>query len=188
MQWIMALFVGIGLSASCGFRIFVPLLGMNIAHHAGHLALSPGFEWIGSWPATIAFGVATIVEVGGYYIPWVDNLLDSIATPGAVVAGTLITASMIGDASPFLRWTLALVAGGGVAGAIQASSVLVRGTSTATTGGAGNPVVSTGELLAAIAGTVISIVSPYIAIALVALIMFLILRRIFRRRAKSSAL
>lgn len=187
MQWIMALFAGIGLSASCGFRIFVPLLGMNIAHHAGHLALSPGFEWIGSWPATVAFAVATLVEVGGYYMPWIDNLLDSIATPGAVVAGTIITASLVGDASPFLRWSLALIAGGGVAGAIQGSSVLVRGTSTVTTGGAGNPVVSTGELLAAIVGTVVSIVSPYIAIALVALIMFFILRRIFRRRAKPAS-
>ena len=79
MHGIMALFVGIGLSATCGFRVFVPLLGMSIAHHAGHLSLSAGFEWIGSWPATIAFAIAVIVEVGGYCIPWVDNFLDLIA-------------------------------------------------------------------------------------------------------------
>jgi hypothetical protein len=182
MQGVIAFFIGIGLSATCGFRIFVPLLGLSIAHHAGHITLSHGFEWIGSWPATIAFAVATIVEVIAYYIPWVDNLLDTIATPAAVAAGTITTASVVGDISPLLRWPLAIIAGGGVAGLIQGSSVLVRGTSSGATGGAGNPVVSTGELLASIVGTIVSIVLPVIAIILVALIVFLIFRRILRRR------
>jgi hypothetical protein len=183
----MAFFVGIGLSATCGFRIFVPLLGMSIAHHAGYLTLSHGFEWIGSWPATIAFAVAMIVEVVAYYIPWVDNLLDTIATPAAAVAGIITTASVVGDVSPLLRWPLAIIAGGGVAGLIQGSSVLVRGTSSATTAGAGNPVVSTGELLAAIVGTVVSIALPIVAIVLVALIVFFILRRILRRRERPAS-
>ncbi len=187
MQGVMAVFVGIGLSATCGFRIFVPLLGMNIAHHAGLLPLSHGFEWIGSWPATICFAVAMIVEVIAYYIPWVDNLLDTIATPAAVVAGIITTASVVGDVSPLLRWPLATIAGGGVAGLIQGSSVLVRGTSSATTAGAGNPVVSTGELLASIIGTIVSIVLPIVAIVLVALIMFFVLRRILRRRAQPAS-
>ena len=187
MQGVMAVFVGIGLSATCGFRIFIPFLGMSIAHHAGHITLSHGFEWIGSWSATIAFAVAMIVEVIAYYIPWVDNLLDTIATPAAVVAGIITTASVVGDVSPLLRWPLAIIAGGGVAGLIQGSSVLVRGTSSATTAGAGNPVVSTGELLAAIVGTVVSIVLPIVAIVLVALIMFFVLRRILQRRARPAS-
>jgi len=187
METMMALFIGIGLSATCGFRIFVPLLGMSIAHQTGHLALSPGFEWIGSWPASTAFAVATVIEVGGYYIPWVDNLLDSVATPGAVVAGTIVTASVIGYVSPFLRWSLALIAGGGAAGVIQSSSVLIRGVSTASTGAAGNPAVSTLELLASIAGTVVSILLPVIAIALVVLIVFLLIRRILRMRVTPAA-
>ena len=187
MQSILAFFVGIGLSATCGFRIFVPLLGMSIAHHAGYITLSHGFEWIGSWPATIAFGVATIVEVLAYYLPWVDNLLDTIATPAAVVAGTIITASMVGEVAPLLRWPLAIIAGGGVAGLIQGSSVLVRGTSSTATGGAGNPVVSTGELVASIVGTLVSILLPIVAIILVALIVVFAVRRIARRRARTAA-
>ncbi len=186
MQGVLAFFVGIGLSATCGFRIFVPLLGMSIAHHAGHITLSHGFEWIGSWPATIAFAIATIVEVLAYYIPWVDNLLDTIATPAAVIAGTIVTASVVGDLSPFLRWPLAIIAGGGVAGLIQGSSVVTRGTSSTTTAGAGNPVVSTGELLASIAGTIISLLLPVLAIILVAIIIFFIFRRIQRRRARAA--
>ena len=111
MQGVMAFFVGIGLSATCGFRIFVPLLGMSIAHHTGHITLSHGFEWIGSWTATIAFAVAMIVEVIAYYIPWVDNLLDTIATPAAVVAGVITTASVVGDGiHALLRLSLELAA------------------------------------------------------------------------------
>ena len=186
MQGIMAVFTGIGLSATCGFRIFVPLLGISLASQAGYLHLAPGFEWIGSWPAALAFGVAMILEIGAYYIPWLDNLLDSAATPAAVVAGTIVTASMIGDMSPFLRWTLAAIAGGGVAGVIQGSSVLARGLSTAATGGTGNPLVSTGELVSSILGTVLSIMLPIFAIALVVLIMILILRRILKKRARPA--
>ena len=186
MHGIMAFFLGIGLAATCGFRVFVPLLGLSIANHVGHLPLSHGFEWIGSWPALIAFGIATIFEVGAYFIPWLDHLLDTIATPAAVVAGTVITASVLGELSPYLRWPLGIIAGGGVAGAVQGSSVLVRGTSTATTGGLGNPLVSAGELAASIIGTIISIVLPIVAIVLVCLIMYFIFRRISRRRAHST--
>lgn len=183
MQGLLAFFVGVGLAATCGFRVFVPLLGLSIAHHLGHVPLSAGFEWIGSGPAMIAFGVATIFEVGAYYIPWLDHLLDTIATPAAIAAGTIVTASMLGDLSPHLRWPLAVIAGGGVAGVVQGSSVVLRGISAATTGGFGNPLVSTGELAAAIVGTIVSIVLPVAAIILVALLMCLIVRRALRRRA-----
>lgn len=94
---------------------------------SGSLSFSPGFEWIGSWPATIAFGIAMVIEIAAYYIPWLDNILDTIATPAAIVAGTIATASMVGDVSAFLRWSLAIIAGGGIAGLIQGSSVIVRG-------------------------------------------------------------
>ena len=87
MDWLLPIFIGIGLSAACGFRVFVPLLIMSIAARSGFLHLSPGFEWIGTDAAMIAFGIATLLEIGGYFIPWVDNLLDTIATPAAVLAG-----------------------------------------------------------------------------------------------------
>lgn len=186
MQELFGIFIGIGLSATCGFRIFVPLLGMSIAHQAGALSFSQGFEWIGSWPATIAFGIAMIIEIAAYYIPWLDNMLDTIATPAAIVAGTIATASMVGDVSPFLRWSLAIIAGGGLAGLIQGSSVVVRGVSTASTAGIANPAVSTGELIASILGTIISIILPTLAIIIVVILLGLILRRFSRRRPSSS--
>ncbi|MDX1565568.1 MAG: DUF4126 domain-containing protein [Phycisphaeraceae bacterium] len=178
----MALLMGLGLSATCGFRVFVPLLGMSIATLAGHLEPASGFEWVGSWPALICFAVAAVLEIGGYYIPWLDNLLDAIATPAAVVAGTIVTASMTGEMSPLLRWLLAIIAGGGSAGAVQLATAFLRGSSTATTGGAANPVVSTGELGASVVGTVLAIVIPVLSILFVGCVMFMVLRLVRRKR------
>jgi len=180
METLLGVIIGIGLSATCGFRIFVPLLGMGIAYRAGALNFASGFDWIGSWPAMIAFGIAMVLEIAAYYIPWLDNMLDTVATPAAIVAGTIVTASLVSDVSPFVRWTLAIIAGGGVAGLIQGSSVAIRGVSAATTGGIANPALSTGELVASIIGTVISILLPYLAIILVALLISVIMRRLTR--------
>ena len=183
MQELLGIFIGLGLSATCGFRVFVPLLGISIANRAGHLTLAPGFDWLGSWPALIAFGIALVIEIAGYYIPWVDNLLDTVATPAAVVAGTIATASVVADVTPFLRWSLAIIAGGGIAGIVQSSSVVVRGASTASTGGLANPLVSTTELGASILGTLISLILPAVAFTLVVLLLALIARWANRRRA-----
>ncbi|MDD3643628.1 MAG: DUF4126 domain-containing protein, partial [Candidatus Krumholzibacteria bacterium] len=148
--------------------------------------LSTGFEWIGSWPATIAFAVATVIEIGAYYIPWVDHLLDVIATPVAVIAGAIITVSVLGEMPPLLRWPLGIIAGGGVAGIVQGSTVLLRGTSTATTAGFGNPVVSTGESAASVVGTVVSLALPVVAVILVALLLLFIFRKLAGSRPRPA--
>src|SRR5215475_3116859 len=108
METLSSICLGIGLSAACGFRVFVPLLVMSIASLSGHLTLAPGFQWIGTYPALITFSVATAVEIAGYYVPWVDHLLDTISTPAAIIAGTIVTASLVTGLSPFMKWTLAI--------------------------------------------------------------------------------
>lgn len=187
METILSLCVGLGLSAACGFRVFVPLLIMSLASYSGHLTLAPSFQWIGTEPALIAFAVATVLEVAGYYIPWVDNLLDSVATPAAIVAGTVITASMITDMSPFLKWTMAVIAGGGAAGLVQAATVLVRGASTAATAGLANPILATAELGGSIFTSLLSLMAPVLAIGLVILALALAGRKYYRRSLQKSA-
>lgn len=172
MEIVFGLIVGVGLSAACGFRIFVPLLGMSIANMSGHLTLSPGFEWIGSWPALIAFATAMILEICAYYIPWIDNIMDVAATPVAIVAGTIVTASQVGDMSPLLKWTLAAIAGGGVCTVVQVGSVAVRAASSGTTAGFGNFIVSTLELVAAIMVTILAIVLPIVCFVAVLWIVY----------------
>src|SRR5438445_8556680 len=160
METLLSICLGIGLSAACGFRIFVSLLVMSIAALSGHLTLAKGFEWIGSYPALIAFSVATLLEIAAYYIPWVDNLLDTIATPAAIIAGTLVTASLVTGTSPFLKWALAIIAGGGVAGIVQGTTVVARGASTAGTGGLANPLLATAELGGSVITAVLALLAP----------------------------
>lgn len=180
MEIVLSLCVGIGLSAACGFRVFVPLLVMSMASLSGHLSLGSGFQWIGTYPALIAFSAATALEIGGYYIPWLDHFLDSIATPAAIVAGTVVTASCITDLSPFLRWTLAAIAGGGTAGLVQTSTVLLRGGSTLLTGGLGNPVFATAELAGAFGTSILSIVAPLFTLVLVVLVAALLVHKMIQ--------
>jgi hypothetical protein len=163
MEWLFSICLGLGLSAACGFRIFVPMLGMSIAAQAGHLELSSGFEWIGTPAALICFSVATVLEIIAYYVPWLDNALDTIATPAAVVAGTILMASVVSDMSPLMQWSVALIAGGGAAGVVQTGTVLLRGASTATTGGTANFMVSTVEAVGATGTTLLAIVLPVLA-------------------------
>lgn len=170
MDTALSICVGIGLSAACGFRVFVPLLVMSIASLSGHLTLASQFHWIGTYPALIAFSVATALEIGGYFIPWLDHLLDTIATPAAIVAGIIVMSSMLTSMDPFLKWTLAVIAGGGVAGAVQSGTVLTRAASTSTTGGIANPIVATAELGLSVFMSLLSLVLPVIAMLLVVVI------------------
>jgi hypothetical protein len=183
MNWdiLMSVCLGVGLSAACGFRVFVPLLAMSVASLSGHLTLAHGFNWIGSYPALIAFSVATSCEIGGYYIPWLDHLLDTIASPAAVVAGTVVTASIVTDMSPLLRWTLAVIAGGGVAGVIQGGTVITRGASTATTAGFANPIFATIELGGAVVTTLAAFVAPIAACVIILLLIVICARKIIRK-------
>ena len=178
METMLSIFVGVGLAAACGFRIFVPLLVMSIASLTGQIALAPEFEWIATYPALAAFSIATLFEVAAYYIPWVDNLLDTIAIPAATVAGTIVMASAVSEMTPFLKWGLAVIVGGGVAGTVQGFTSIVRLASTATTGGLGNPAVSTVEAGGSVVMSILAITLPVVAVIAVVVILFFAFRKI----------
>jgi Domain of unknown function (DUF4126) len=182
MEPFLSFLVGIGLSAACGFRVFVPLLVVSIASYSGHLQLSSGFEWMGSTAALIAFATATALEIAGYFVPWVDNLLDTIASPAAVIAGTLITASLVADMSPFLKWTLAVISGGGIAGLVQGTTVLARGASSAGTGGLANPILATAELGGSLITSFLSLVLPAVVALAIGVLLFLAGWRFFQKQ------
>jgi len=180
LQTLLSLCLGLGLSAACGFRVFVPFLVMNLAARAGYLTLTGSFEWIASTPALVMFAVATALEIGAYYVPWIDNLLDSVATPAAAIAGILATASVVTGIDPLLKWPLAVIAGGGIAGVVQAATVAARGVSSLSTGGTANPLVSTMEAGASIGFTVLAVALPVVA-AVFAVVTLVILWRVMRR-------
>jgi hypothetical protein len=110
-EMLTAIALGIGLSASAGFRVFIPMLVASIAARAGIFPVLEGFQWLGSWPAIICFGTATVIEILAYYIPFIDNLLDSITTPMAIGAGTLLLTSVLPIDSGMLNGSRACLSG-----------------------------------------------------------------------------
>ena len=144
-ETLISILLGISLASAVGFRIFIPLLVMSVASLNGILSLSSGFEWIGTYPALFVFGAASVFELAAYFIPFVDNFLDTIAGPTAVIAGTIAMASSLVELDPLIKWVLAIIAGGGAAGMVQSLTTITRGASSLATGGMGNPFVSATE-------------------------------------------
>lgn len=185
---VFAICTGLGLAAACGFRVFLPLLALSIAARAGQVMPVESFAWIASTPALIAFAAATVLEVVAYYVPVVDNLLDTIATPAAAVAGTIVASAMMVELEPWLRWTLGIVAGGGLATAIQIPTAAMRGGSTVSTAGVANFGIATGEAFAASLVSGIAVLTPIVVPMIVlALIAGAIQWRRKRRRVSSDA-
>ena len=167
MEIIIALCLGITLSAACGFRVFLPPLVMSLGATYGHIPLSSGFEWLGTTEAAIALAIATTLEVGAYYVPFLDNLLDTVQVPVAVGIGTVITAATMGHTDPVLQWTLAAIAGGGTAGLMGSLAGFTRLFSTGVTGGLGNFIVATIELIGSISLSILGITFPLWSAAIV---------------------
>jgi Domain of unknown function (DUF4126) len=140
-----SLLLGVALSASSGFRIFVPFLVSNLAARIGWISLSENFAWMTSNTTLIVLIIACTFEVGAYYIAFVDNFLDTLAIPASVVAGTLLTSQFLPVEDPLLQWGLGVLAGGGVAGTVQAGTSLLRLGSSKFTMGFGNGFFSSFE-------------------------------------------
>ncbi|MDG1535780.1 MAG: DUF4126 domain-containing protein [Candidatus Thalassarchaeaceae archaeon] len=188
---IIALCTGLGLAAASGFRVFLPPFLLSIAVRADAVnvnLMDTPFEYFDSNVAVILLGVATVAEFAGYYVPWVDNLLDSIASPAAVVAGSGMTALVLeGNTDPVIQWSLAIIAGGGVTAIVQGATVVTRGISTTLTAGFANPIVSTGENLASVILAIIAMVLPILAAVLVAVLIGVIVLKASQKVAPSSA-
>jgi len=180
---ITAVALGIGLAASCGFRVFVPMLVASIAAHIGILPVQDGFQWLASWPAMICFGTATVLEILAYYVPFVDNVLDSITTPLAVGGGTLMLTSVLPIDNELLKWTTGFIVGGGAAAAVQGGTVLARFASTNFTAGLGNNAVATGEHVAAFSISILTLIVPFVVASIILVVIVIIL---FISRRKRS--
>jgi len=181
-EWIVSACLGLGLAASCGFRVFIPFLVAAIAGKIGIIPLTENFHWLGSWPAIICFGTATVFEILAYYIPFFDNVLDLVTTPLAILGGTLLMTSLLPVDNNLLKWVGGLIVGGGSAGIIQSGTALLRLASTKTTAGIANPIVSTGEHAAAFGTSILALFIPIIVAVLIASLIFYLLYRLIAKK------
>lgn len=180
LEVLTALCIGVALSAASGFRIFLPALILSVAATQGNLPLTSELAWIGTYPALLVFAIATLIEIGSYYIPLLDNFLDSLAVPLVLVVGTILTAALLPDLEPVTRWTLSIVLGGGIAETIEVLTILLRLASTGFSAGLGNPILATAEILIAITISMLALFVPFLAVFLVLFLLQLAVRRIYR--------
>ncbi len=189
IESILSIFLGIGLAASVGFRVFLPLFALSLAAYFNVWELNESWLWIGSITAIITLGIATLVEIAAYYIPVVDNLLDTVAIPLATFAGIAVMVSTVADLSPVVTWALAIIAGGGTAAVVKSSASATRLGSTVSTAGLGNPLVSTIETGTSVIMAIVSIFLPILAIILVGFIFYIVfklLKKLKPNKSKSS--
>ena len=190
LPYILSSFIGIGLAAASGFRVFLPLFAVSLASYLGWIPTNDNFQWLSGLPTLIVTGVATLVEILAYYIPVVDNFLDTVTVPLATVAGSVLFASQFIELGTFPQWALAIIAGGGTAATIAAGFAGTRAASTATTAGIGNNVIATTETAGAGLMSVLSIFLPVIAfiIALALLILVIIFGRKIWRKVRNTGI
>jgi hypothetical protein len=178
---------GLGLAAACGFRVFFPPLLLAVASHYGWVNLPENYAWLGSQQSFAVLSIAAVVEIVAFCIPWLDNLLDAIAVPMALVSGVLVSVPFLGEIDPVLKWTLAIVAGGGAAGTVQAGSMALRALSTAATGGLANPVFAVVESVGAILMTFLAIFLPLVAAGIVCALLYFAVRLVLKLKRMRTA-
>lgn len=184
LPYFISAFIGIGLAAATGFRVFLPMFAVSLASYMGWIPMNESFDWLSGLPTLITTGIATIVEILAYYIPFVDHLLDTMSIPLATVAGSVMFASQFAEIGTFPQWALALIAGGGTAAAISSGFAGTRAASTATTGGFGNSVVATTETAGAGLMSILALAAPFIAFLLAIALIIVVLvfgRKIWRK-------
>lgn len=184
LPYIISACIGIGLAAASGFRVFLPFFFVSLASYLGWIPVSDNFEWLSGLPALITTGVATVIEILAYYIPFVDNILDTIAVPLATIAGSVLFASQFIELGTFSQWALALIAGGGTAATIASGFAGTRAASSATTAGMGNNVVATTETAGAGVMSALSLFLPVIAFLLAIFLLIAVIifgRKIWRK-------
>lgn len=184
----MSIALGIGLAAATGLRLFLPMLVVSVAAYTGHLPLSDNFAWLATLPALILLSVAALVEILAYYVPGLDNLLDTLATPAAFIAGTVVAAAVITDLPPMVKWAAAVIAGGGIAGLTQTTTAVLRAKSTMFTGTLGNPVIATTELGGSLLVSLMALAAPLFTLLVIVVLLVLAFRwlRQISRRASPS--
>ena len=184
LPYALSAFIGIGLAAATGFRVFLPMFVVSLASYMGWIPMSDSFQWLAGLPTLITTGIAMVAELLAYYIPFIDHLLDTLSIPLATVAGSVMFASQFADIGTFPQWALALIAGGGTAAAISSGFAGTRAASTATTGGLGNSVVATTETAGAGIMSVLALAAPFIAFILAILLIITVLilgRKLWRK-------
>lgn len=183
---LLSLIMGICLIAASGFRLFVPFFVLSLASITGLFIPGESLEWIATYPALISFGAASLIEICGYYSPWIDNMLDLITTPFSIFIGIFLMSLVLTDFNPFLKWVLIIIFGGGIALNVQLLTVKARALSFVFKSGRGNFIVSTVENISSIIISILAILIPVVSLLVMTLIIIWIYVKIVKEKKETG--
>lgn len=191
---LLAVLLGLGLSASTGLNTFIPLLLVSAAarFNIAGIELGQRFDWLTSDVGLTVLIVASIVEIVADKVPAVDHFLDSIGTFIRPAAATVATASVLTgvDVDPTVAAIVGFIIGTPTALGFHTLKAGTRVASTATTMGCANPVLSLIEDVISLAFSILSIFAPIlvpIALLLFALALWQIVKRARAANAEVSS-
>jgi hypothetical protein len=190
---VLAVLLGLGLSASTGLNTFLPLLLLSAAarFHVAGIELGHRFDWLSSDVAIIVLIVASVVEIVADKVPAVDHFLDAIGTFVRPLAAAVATASVLtgADVNPTVAAVVGLMIGAPTSLGFHTLKAGTRVASSAATLGCANPVLSLIEDVISFSLTVVAIFIPLavpIALALLVWLLWLVAKRIRTRPAAAA--
>jgi hypothetical protein len=178
---------GVVLAATAGLRAFLPVFSASLAAWMTDLPLPDNLVWLEKPQTVLIFGVATLLEILGDKVPIVDHALDSVQVLTKPVLAVLAAAPFLHQIAPEYSVGIGILLGAPLALGVHSAKATARLGSTATTGGIGNPVLSVVEDVAAIASIIVGFLAPLIALALMAVAIFFLVRLALRVRRRRRA-
>lgn len=190
--WVLPALLGLGLASATGLRTFLPLLMLAVAakFELFGIRLLDQMDWLASWPAISALAIAAVAEFAGDKIPAVDHALNAVGYITRPLAGAVAAGSVFWGVDPTAAAVAGLIVGAPAALAFNAAQTGARVTSTATTGGLGNPVVSLIEDVLAFVTVILAFLAPIVipvVLIVLAVVVFRLARRIREGREAKTA-
>ena len=178
---------GVVLAATAGLRAFLPVFSASLMAWMTDLPLPDDLAWLEKPQTVLIFGVATLLEILGDKIAIVDHALDSVQVLTKPVLAVLAATPFLYQLAPEYSVGIGILLGAPLALGVHSAKATARLGSTATTGGVGNPLLSVGEDVAAVASILLGWVAPFLALALMAVTIFFIARLALRVRRRRRA-
>lgn len=187
--WVLPALLGLGLASATGLRTFLPLLMLALAARFGLFGvdLNDQMAWLADWPAIAALGVAAVIEFAGDKIPVVDHGLNVMGAFTRPVAGAVAAGSVFAGVDPTTAAIAGVIVGAPTAFAFNAVQGGARLTSTATTGGLGNPVLSLIEDGLAFLTVILALAAPVLVPVLLIVLAVLVFGVAKRMRERLNA-
>lgn len=187
--WVLPALLGLGLASATGLRTFLPLLMLALAAKFGlfGIDLNDRMAWLADWPAISALAVAAVVEFTGDKVPVVDHALNVMGAFTRPIAGAVAAGSVFAGVDPMTAAIAGLIVGAPTAFAFNAAQGGARLTSTATTGGIGNPILSFIEDVLSFLMVVLAFLAPILVPILMIVLAIAVFRLARRMRGRMDA-